>query len=181
MSKRLLVAALVGLMVFVAAAGAQPTDPYVISTTTQQTGGEWLYEYEIVNPLGSPGNVWDFYVEIFGDPIDVFTPDLDADPTTDEWYSFYGTGYGFVQWTADFGYEVGVGSSLDGFGFTSMFGPTSGWLGLATDDIPYSIFKVPGDVPGHPQVIPEPATIVLTGFGLVAVGLRRFRSKRKRA
>ncbi len=165
MSRKLsfVVAVLTVLLAFGVAANAAPI---VVSGATQQAGGEWLYEYEIQNPAESPGSVYDFYIPILGDPIDVYTPS--------DWYSFYATG--FVEWAADWGYEVSPGTSLSGFGFTSLVGPVTGPMYLTTDDNDYTEFEVTGDVPG----VPEPATILLTSFGIIAAGVARFRSKKKR-
>jgi len=151
--------------------------PMVSSTTTLQADQNWLYEYEISNPQPTHGGVWDFLIPIYGDTIAVFTPDLDGDAMTDEWYPFFGGGLGFVQWTADFGYEVLPGETLGGFGFLSPYAPAQTTMFLTTDDFDLTEFSVTGDAPA----IPEPATLLLVSMGLCGLAGVKARKRRSNA
>jgi len=168
------VSAIVILFLMVTAAWSYPM---VSSTATLQADQNWLYEYEISNPRPTSGGVWDFFVPIFGDPISVFTPDLDGDSSTDEWFPFFGGGLGFVQWTADFGYEVLPEETLDGFGFLSAYAPGPTTMFLTTDDFDETEFPVIGDAP----VIPEPATLLLVSIGICGLAGVKARKRRSNA
>lgn len=157
------------LCVFVGAASA---DPVLSSTATQQPDSTWLYEYGISNDSPTAGILYDFLVYITGDPIagSVVSPA--------GWYESYGGGMGFVEWYADWGYEIGVDESLGGFAFSSYLGPTQGMAEMVTEygsDPYYMTYDATCYVP---SAIPEPATIALVGIGAcAALGLRRRRKK----
>jgi len=139
-----------------------------LSYSETPVGGNFDYEFTLRNDTGTG---------IFELLLDVPLPDSNllsfSSPTS------WGDGFGgnqpyhgpvladtsFVEWWAELGTELGNGMSLSGFDFVSS-SQVSGSMAFSVNADP--------NIGGIAVKIPEPATLLLVGGGLVGlIGIRR--------
>lgn len=143
-----------------------------LSYSETPVGGNFEYDFTLSNDLGT--DIFELFLNV---PLPVNSLLSFSSPTG--WgdgfggdQPFYGpvlSNTSFVEWWVELGSELGNGMSLSGFDFVSS--------SQVSDSIAFSVNADPS-IGGNAVPVPEPATLLLVGGGLIGlIGFRRKFSK----
>jgi len=166
-------------------------DPIVNVTVTPESGGIFVYSYELINDSSeSIFDLWLFGTRLpSGDPIGFAGEPMDVeDPPLSGWLHwpvFFDslTNLGSIEWYSPIenipSTDLGPGELLSGFSFRSLFGPgTITFEALGWDPVTGSAGTIfAGETIGPVQAVPEPSTLWLMAAGLAVLWRTRHRAQ----
>jgi hypothetical protein len=162
---------MVGLFAMIGTVSAFAVDPWVQYSETDLGTGSWLYQFTIVNPLGSGESISDLLLQTSSGVIN-------ASPigTGSGWaFDFISLDADQIAWySPDVGSDVTAGSSLGGFSFQTS--------SQYTGSFAYTLGGSSGDFTGDASVVPEPGTMIASLALLSPAGISlAWRMRKRRA